>query len=119
MQGPGPPPASPRLVHPLPQTAREGVYTSIERLGRVAGPGGAPSGLARLAHLPQKPLGEVGGGRWVWCTVAGILPPAVGPLPPGPSPPLRGGKGRIQSAPESRFRSPSPAQFAGEGRGGG
>jgi hypothetical protein len=24
----GPPPASPRLVHPLPQTAREGVYTS-------------------------------------------------------------------------------------------
>jgi hypothetical protein len=32
---------------------------------REQGPSGVPSGLAELAHLPQKPLGEVGHGGFV------------------------------------------------------
>src|SRR5215213_7278070 len=142
----------------------------------------APSGLARLAHLPQKPLGEVGcalgpcTNGWNPAVHGGPLPR---PLPSqtargegrncngialrdllsgagacdratncpcNPSPEVGGGvarrreeraKGRAGErasraaghggkpcpcdnvCPQPHRRSPSPAQFAGEGRGGG
>jgi hypothetical protein len=83
-------------------------------MGIVAGRG-APSGRAPLAHLPQKPLGEVGVSD---AAGHGDEHPAVRRRPPSPDPfprKLHGGRGEYDPAPAVfGSRHLSPTQFVGE-----